>query len=89
MLADHRSQPEQVSAKSRTGCQTSVLEWTPRTASSGLRSRDHDIMAFTDYGSESLVELIRIHMENLDSSSGDIGGSIVRPVRFAAVAKLM
>lgn len=46
-------------------------------------------MAFTDYGSESLVELIRIHKENLDSSSGDIGGSIVRPVRFAAVANLM
>lgn len=40
---------------------------------------DHGIMAFTDYGSENLVELIRIHKENLNSSSGDIGGSIVRP----------
>ncbi|MDF0498410.1 hypothetical protein [Bradyrhizobium yuanmingense] len=35
-------------------------------------------MAFTDYGSENLVELIRIK-DNLNSSSGDIGGSIVRP----------
>ncbi|UWU67900.1 hypothetical protein [Bradyrhizobium sp. NC92] len=50
---------------------------------------DHDIMAFTDYGSENLVELIRIHKDNLNSSSGDIGGSIVRPGEFAAVAKLM
>ncbi|WP_198399959.1 hypothetical protein [Bradyrhizobium yuanmingense] len=36
-------------------------------------------MAFTDYVSENLVELIRIHKDNLNSSSGDIGGSIVRP----------
>ncbi|MCK1624067.1 hypothetical protein IVA98_12790 [Bradyrhizobium sp. 160] len=46
-------------------------------------------MAFTDYGSEKLVELIRIHKDNLNSSSGDIGGSIVRPGELAAVAKLM
>ncbi|MCK1616543.1 hypothetical protein IVA96_07750 [Bradyrhizobium sp. 159] len=47
-------------------------------------------MAFTDYGSENLVELIRVHKENPNSSSGEIGGSTVRPpVRFAAVAKLM
>ncbi|MGY4592820.1 hypothetical protein ACVWXL_000566 [Bradyrhizobium sp. GM22.5] len=35
-------------------------------------------MAFTDYGSENLVEHIRIHKDNLNSSIGDIGGSIVR-----------
>lgn len=34
-------------------------------------------MAFTDYGSENLVELIRIHKENLNSSSGDIGGYLL------------
>ncbi|MCK1494794.1 hypothetical protein IVB14_31400 [Bradyrhizobium sp. 180] len=36
-------------------------------------------MAFTDYGSENLVELIRIHKDNLNSSSGDIGGSMSAP----------
>ncbi|MGY3146388.1 hypothetical protein ACVWYQ_003387 [Bradyrhizobium sp. USDA 3397] len=36
-------------------------------------------MAFTDYGSENLVELIRIHKNNLNSSSGNIGRSVVRP----------
>ncbi|MGY4353210.1 transposase [Bradyrhizobium sp. GM7.3] len=29
MLADHRSQPEQVSAKSRTGCQTPLFRMDP------------------------------------------------------------
>lgn len=59
---------------------------TPRTASSDLRSRRpwHHGVART------LVELIRIHKESLNSSSGEIGGSTVRPPgRFAAVAKLM
>lgn len=40
---------------------------------------DNGIMAFTDYGSENLVELIRIHKQDLNSSSGEIGGSTVRP----------
>lgn len=45
-------------------------------------------MAFTDYGSENLAELIRIHKENLNSSSGDIGGSIVRPGEVCGSRKI-
>lgn len=40
---------------------------------------DHGIMAFTGYGSENLVELIGIHKESLNSSSGEIDGATVRP----------
>lgn len=39
---------------------------------------DHGIKAITDYGSGNLVQLIRIHNENLNSSSGEIGASTVR-----------
>ncbi|WP_376701263.1 hypothetical protein [Bradyrhizobium australiense] len=39
---------------------------------------DDGVMAFTDFGIENLMELIRIHKENPNSSNGEIGGSTVR-----------
>ncbi|MGY3646949.1 hypothetical protein ACVWW2_002240 [Bradyrhizobium sp. LM4.3] len=42
-------------------------EWTRRTASSGIHGiGDDGVMAFTDFGIENLMELIRMHKEDAE-----------------------
>ena len=44
---------------------TSPTKWMPRTPSSGSMGVGEDgVMAFTDFGIENLVELIKIYKEN-------------------------
>lgn len=45
----------------RTGCSTWPVRWTPRTARLGYGPGDEGVMAFTDFGLDTLGDLIKIY----------------------------
>src|SRR5262249_22149644 len=54
----------ETSAKTKIGCATSTTKWRSTRASSGVYGVGEDgVQAFTDFGIENLIELIRFYKE--------------------------